>query len=227
MSDVAARAAIAAQEKSSRQFRTLRSIFKQGRSNGLKSLNVPDQYAVLRRDEAPPRMRLVTKEAIEVALLPHTVNRFRQHRETPFGHGDRSNGLGQDCSSDDFDRIRHGTYDRDLASLSEEARTWIRHLKEKEFVADGWLIATDISTYDWIAGWMKMRESTASAPGGHYGHYKTAATVARLPRDHPAHTRVLAEIYAKMMSMPLAHGFAPSDGNTVSTPFSRKSRGSR
>jgi hypothetical protein len=82
-------------------------------------------------------------------------------------------------------------------------------LERKDFVADGWLIATDISTDDWIAGWLKMRESTALAPVGHYGHYKTAATVARLPRDHPVHTRLLAEIYATMMSMPLAHGFAP------------------
>ena len=209
MSDVAARAAIAAREKSSRQFRTLRGIFKQGRSNGLERLDVPDQYAVLRRDEMPPRMQLVTKEAIEEVLLPHTVRRFRQHQETPFGNGDRSKGLGQDCSSAEFDQMRHGTYDRELASLSDEARAWIRNLKEKDFVAEGRLIATDVSTDDWVAGWMKMRESTASAPGGHYGHYKTAATVARLPQDHPAHTRVLAEVYAKMMSMPLAHGFAP------------------
>ena len=125
MSDVAARAAIAAREKSSNQFRTLRSIFKQGRASGLERLDVPDQYAVLRPDEAKPRMQLVTKEAIEEVLLPHTVKSFRQHQETPFGSGDRSKGLGQDCSSEDFERIRHGTYDCDLATLSEEAREWI------------------------------------------------------------------------------------------------------
>jgi hypothetical protein len=56
---------------------------------------------------------------------------------------------------------------------------------------------------------MKMRESTASAPGGHYGHYKTAATIARLPTTHPDHTTILAKIYAIMLSLPLFHGFAP------------------
>ena len=53
-----------------------------------------------------------------------------------------------------------------------------------------------------------MRESTASSPGTHYGHYKTAAVAARLPEDHPDHTMILAEIYAAMASFPLQHGFA-------------------
>jgi hypothetical protein len=209
MLDVAARAAIAAREKSSNQFRTLRRIFRGGRSSVLERLDVPNQYAVLRHNEAVPRIPLVTKEAIEEALLPHTDKRFRQHSETPFGHSERSAAMGQDCSSVDFARLQHGTYDRDLESLSGEARVWLGHLKQKEHVAEGNLISTHISTEDWIQGWMKMRESTASAPGGHYGHYKTAAAVARLPEDHPNHTRVLAKIYATLLSLPLAHGFAP------------------
>jgi ribonuclease HI/exonuclease III len=209
MSDVAARAAIATREKSSGQFRNLRQIFKGPRSSGLERLDVPNEYAVRRQTEAIPRMQLVTKEEIEDVLLPHTVQRFRQHHETPFGNGDRSTSLGQTCMSADFDHLQKGTYDRDLDSLSDEAREWLRQLRQKDFAAAGNLISTRISTEDWISGWMKMRESTASAPGGHYGHYKTAATVARLPTDHPAHTRVLAEVYAIMLSLPLAHGFAP------------------
>ena len=209
MSDVAARAAIAAREKSSSQFRTLRSVFRKGRCNGLERLEVPNSCAVRRQGEDVPRIQLVSKEEIEEVLVPHTVRRFTQYQETPFGHGERRNSMGYECVSDDFERIRHGTYDRDLDSLSEEAKEWVRQLKQKQFVSDGKLISTRISTDDWIAGWMKMRESTASAPGGHYGHYKTAATVARLPTDHPGHTRVLADIYATMLSLPLEHGFAP------------------
>jgi hypothetical protein len=95
------------------------------------------------------------------------------------------------------------------AQLSGEAREWLRQLKQKDFAANGSQISTSISTEDWISGWMKMRESTASAPGGHYGHYKTAATVARLPTEHPDHTTILADIYAIMLSLPLLHGFAP------------------
>ena len=210
MSDVSARAAIAAREISSRQFRTLRAIFHKGRSNGLERLDVPNDFAVLRRDKPQPRVRLITKEGIEGALLPHTVRRFRQHKETPFGYGARSVGLGQDCSSADFADLINGTYDRELEQLSAEAREWLRQLKHKDFSANGSHISTNISTDNWISGWMKMRESTASAPGGHYGHYKTAATVARLPVEHPDHTRVLADIYATMLSLPLLHGFAPA-----------------
>jgi hypothetical protein len=54
-----------------------------------------------------------------------------------------------------------------------------------------------------------MRESTASAPGRHYGHYKTAAVIADLPEDHADYFPELAETYAAMMSLPLKHGFAP------------------
>ena len=55
-----------------------------------------------------------------------------------------------------------------------------------------------------------MRESTASAPGGHYRHYKTAAVVAKLPKRHTDYWPLLADIYAIMTSMPLKHGFAPT-----------------
>ena len=89
MPDVSARAAIAAREKSSRQFRTLRSIFHKGRSSGLERLDIPNDFAVLRQDEPQPRIQLVTKEDIEKVLLPHTVRRFRQRtkkRRSATGH---------------------------------------------------------------------------------------------------------------------------------------------
>jgi hypothetical protein len=52
-----------------------------------------------------------------------------------------------------------------------------------------------------------MWESTASAPGGHYGHYKTAAVIANLDEKH--YFPDLAETSAVMTSLPLKHGFAP------------------
>ena len=54
-----------------------------------------------------------------------------------------------------------------------------------------------------------MRESTASAPGGHYGHYITASVVARLPIDHPDFTTKLADLHSSTWTLPLKHGFAP------------------
>jgi hypothetical protein len=55
-----------------------------------------------------------------------------------------------------------------------------------------------------------MRESTASAPGGHDGHYKTVAVIAKLPADHKDYFPDLAATYAAMTSLPLKHGFAPT-----------------
>jgi hypothetical protein len=138
------------------------------------------------------------------------VQRFRQHRETPFGSGIRQTSLGMDCSSTDATALMLGQYDRELEALSDEARTWLQELKTKDFVNAGAMISTTISTTDWVASWKKMRESTASAPGEHYGHYKTAAVTSTLPEDHPDHLPTLARIYAIMTSLPLKHGFAPS-----------------
>ena len=142
-------------------------------------------------------------------LVLHTLHRFRQHSETPFGHGERQLYLGTDCTSRDAQQILDGKYAREMEQLSEEAREWLRQLASKEYVRSGCTISTCITTEDFITGWSKMRESTASAPGCHYGHYKTFSVAARLPEDHKDHTRVLAELHAMMMSMPLMHGFAP------------------
>ena len=209
MSHDAACRAIAQREKSSKQFRQLRSIFHNTTASGLDRIDVPDSYAVLRVGEITPRIPLVTKEEIEDVLVPHTERRFRQHMETPFGKGARKTNLGHDCTSKVAQDILAGTYDEELDKLSDEARSWITLLARKDFVKAGSVISTQITTNDYVSGWSKMRESTASAPGGHYGHYKTASVVARLPDDHPDHTTVLAELYAMMLSMPLQHGFAP------------------
>jgi ribonuclease HI/exonuclease III len=206
--------AIAARERSSRQFRQLRAVLNPGVMQGLDRIDVPNKDAVLRRGEDIPRIPLVVREEIEEALVPHTEQRFRQHQETPFGGGVRQQELGIDCSSRDARALMNGTYDRELETLSEEARVWLRELRTKTFVTHGATINTTISTEDWIRGWKKMRESTSSAPGGHYGHYKTAAVAATLPEDHADYWPVLAELYATMASMPLRHGFAPKRWQT-------------
>ncbi len=210
MTEHAACASIEACERSSRQFCQLRNVFNPGASYGLDRIDVPNSFAVLRQGEETPRIPLVVKEQIEDVLVPHTVKRFRQHCETPFGSGLRQQSLGMDCSSKDAKDLMSGQYDRELETLTEEARTWLQELKMKDFVKAGAVISTTISTTDWVAGWKKMRESTASAPGGHYGHYKTAAVVSTLPEDHPDYCPTLAHIYAIMWSLPLKHGFAPT-----------------
>ena len=192
MTEHSACACIEACEKSSRQFRQLRAVFNPGASYGLDRIDVPNSFAVLRQGEDIPRIPLVVKEEIEEVLVPHTVQRFRQHRETPFGSGIRQTSLGMDCSSADATALMLGQYDRELEALSNEARTWLQELKTKDFVNAGAVISTTISTMDWVAGWKKMRESTASAPGGHYGHYKTAVVASTLPEDHPNHLPTLA-----------------------------------
>ena len=74
-------------------------------SGMLSRIDVPDVYAVLREGEETPRIPLVVKEDIEEALLPHTMKRFTQYQETPFGSGERRDRLGMNCDSDDFEAL--------------------------------------------------------------------------------------------------------------------------
>jgi hypothetical protein len=137
MSAKAACNAIAARERSSRQFRQLRSIMHTGATYGLDRIDVPNNYAVRRRGEDIPRIPLVTREAIEEVLVPHTEQRFRQHQETPFGEGERQKALGMDCLTTNAKALMNGTYDRDLEKLTDEARVWLRGLRMKTFIQEG------------------------------------------------------------------------------------------
>jgi hypothetical protein len=136
------RSAILAREKASPQFKELRRILNGGSTSGFSRLDIPDAYAVLQEGEDVPRLSLVVKEEIEEVLVPHTEKRFRQHQETPFGQGERKRHLGLDGDSQDAQNILHGTYDRDLDQLSEEARACLTELKEKDFVSAGSIIPT-------------------------------------------------------------------------------------
>ena len=188
---------------------TITDNFANVNSAGLERIDVPNNDAVLRPHEQIPRIPLVTKEEIEEVLVPHTERRFTQHQETPFGQGYRQRSLGVARTSADARALREGTYDFHLSKLTAEARTWLSELDTKHFVLTKGCISCSIDTDDVITGWARLRESTSSAPGGHYGHYKTASVAARLPEDHPDHTRVLVEIYSKMWTFPLKDGFAP------------------
>jgi hypothetical protein len=89
MTEKASRSAIAWRERTARQFQVLRPLLNGSQSNGMDRLDIPDKFAVLRKNEETPRLPLVIKEEIEDVLLQHTEQRFCQHQETPFGRGAR------------------------------------------------------------------------------------------------------------------------------------------
>jgi len=203
-------------EQAERNKRQMNPVFKETKSSGVDRIDVPNAFAVLRPNEAVPRIPLLVKDEIEEVLVPHTMQRFRQPAtdRTPFAIGERQKRLGRNCDSRDARDIINGIYNWKLDELTEEARQWLHHLKRHPHVPASHMIDTSISTEQWIQGWSKMRESTASAPGGHFGHYKTAAAIARLPPEHDDHFPELAAIYATLVSLPLKHGFAPSEWKT-------------
>jgi hypothetical protein len=120
-----------------KEARRLRSILNPSQSYGLDWIDVLDHYAVLEQDDQTmPRIPLVLGSNIEAVLIPHTQQRFRQHSETPFGSGMRSQRLGRDCTSFDAQALSQGTYDFDLEQLTPEALEWFWHLRLHELVRD-------------------------------------------------------------------------------------------
>jgi hypothetical protein len=202
--------AILAREKSSKQFRQLRSIMNPAQLYGLDQIDVPDQYAVHAEDESViPRIPLVLGSDIEAVLLPHTLKCFRQHAETPFGAGKRSHRLGQDCTSEDAQSLLNGTYAFELDSLTPEALEWFKQFRMHQSVIKKGEISLDVSAKEWVQFWAKARESTLSSSSGiHYGHYKTASVLARLLEDHQDFSPVVAAFHASMVQLPLKHGFS-------------------
>jgi hypothetical protein len=160
--------AILALEKSSKQLRQLRSILNPAQSYGLDQIDVPDQYAILAEDESViPRILLVLGSNIEAVLLPHTQKRFRQHAETPFGAGERSHRLGQDCTSEDAQSLLNGAYAFELDSLTPEALKWFKQFRMHQSVRDKGDISLDVSAKEWVQFWANARESTSSSPFRH------------------------------------------------------------
>ena len=200
-------------EQAAREYKEMDILKGPRSSGGLDRIDVPDSYAVLQPGESVPRIQLVEKEKIEEVLIPHTMQRFTQYQETPFGHGERRERLGMECDSDDFKDLLEGLYDFELDDLTEEARVWLTQLKTQEFAKGPTTFSTPLTIDEWIDGWKKMKESTASG-GHHFGHYKIAALVARLPENHPDYFPELAAFYTTMHNMPLIHGFAPKRWQT-------------
>ena len=174
---------------------------------------MPDQYAVLAEDESViPRIPLVLSSNIEAVLLPHTQKRFRQHAEISFGAGEQGHRLGQDCTSEDAQSLLNGTYAFELDSLTPEALEWFKQFRMHQSVRDKGKISLDVSAKEWVQFWAKARESTSSPPSGiHYGHYKTASVLARLPEDHQDFSPVVAAFHSSMVQLPLKHGFSPQE----------------
>jgi hypothetical protein len=56
-----------------------------------------------------------------------------------------------DCTSSDAEALLDRSYDRELDSLSEEARVWLVYLKRKPFTRESGAISTAITTKDYTS----------------------------------------------------------------------------
>ncbi len=204
-------------EKDAAEYRQLGQITKPERRGCVQFVNVPrsllnaEQTAELNAQaDNAEYLPVYNASEIHETILRRNVRHFGQSQVTPFGGGDRATGLGETSDSASASALLQGTYDYRLRELSQECQHWLQQLKEQPAVAAGAKVSVKIDDATFIDGWKKLRESTSSSPSGrHFGHYKTAVVVSRLPEAHPAYFPQLSHLHAAMCHFPVKHGFAP------------------
>jgi hypothetical protein len=203
-------------EKYKRQFYALRTSFNAAIGNGITHIEAENT-------ETGEIETIRNPHQLQAAVIQSNNERFRQHEETPFATGERSARLGRHFDdSIDAPALLHGTYDYALEDLTPAARAWLFHLQQTPPLCDSnKQVVIHISTQDFVDAWLKYRESTASNPRIHYGHYRAAAIAHKmsptLGKDadgndiaNPLHNTAFATIHAIMCELPLCYGFAPN-----------------
>jgi hypothetical protein len=202
-------------EKYKRQFAALRTTFNSAIGDGITHVEAENTTTgdtdIIREPTA-----------MQNAILGSNATRFHHHEETPFGTGIRSTRLGR-TFDDSLDAVAllDGEYAHAVDDLTPEARAWLLHLQKSEPVLAGKQININITTQDFVDAWLKYRESTASNPRIHYGHYKAAAIAFKMrptlgddehgdPIDNELHNPSFATVHAIMCELPLQYGFAPT-----------------
>jgi hypothetical protein len=110
-------------ETMTRKFRTIRSGLKGERSQGLDRVQVKNDNAGLPGEES--HNWAITKDDVHSALQVVNPARFRGHSTTPFGHRERMQDIGSDCTSHSVKDILNGIYNFRLEELTTEQREWM------------------------------------------------------------------------------------------------------
>jgi hypothetical protein len=202
-------------EKYKRQFPAFRTTFNSAIGDGIT-------YVEAGNTSTGDTDIIREPKALQNAILGSNAERFHHHEETPCGTGIRSTRLGRTFDdSTDAAALLDGEYTHALEDLTPEARAWLLHLQKSEPVLAGKQINIRITTQDFVDAWLKYRESTASNPRIHYGHYKAAAIAFKMrpslgndehgdPINNELHNPSFATVYAILCELPLRYGFAPN-----------------
>ena len=190
-------------------------------TQGLDRLDVPKrtpENPVLDSDnqdhQAPLEAREILLEVDDIhkALLDRNKNHFHQAAETPFGHGILHDLVGYSGLNEAATEIVNGTFldNQDVPDLLPETRQMIVELAMPDQIKSlRSPIPTEITAADFISGFKKWKERTATSPSGrHLGHYKA---IIRDAEDSEVARSVdpLTDLVT-MTNIPLKYGFAPS-----------------
>ncbi len=156
---------------------------------GLNQVNIPDPV------NSNQRLIVNDKHTLEKACLDEAHRRFTQAAVAPIANLSSTAGLGNlDTGSPAFLQILNGTYDTTNIQDPYTVKL-IKQLARPRGITE---IASRTEA-EYITGWVRAKEKTASSPSGiHFGHY--IAGVEEI---------VIAKINRLMATIPMMTGISP------------------
>ena len=144
-----------------------------------------------------PRTKIYDKNDMEQAIKHANETKLQQADNTPL----RQEPM---CSIIDESHLNYERWERILTGefeipqeLEQGTTLWLEKMRETSSSIDTVPIAFDTESY--TDSWKRMKETTKSAPGLHFGHFKAASD----------QTPIAAAVHALLAEIPIITGYSP------------------
>lgn len=169
----------------------LRIKYAQGKMKNVKITGV---------EEGPdigPRRLITKRRDIEGAIRKANEEKLQQANNTPL----RESPLREEIQED---QLNYERWERILTGeiqlpqdLDKGTKLWFKKMRDGKATIPPQPIPIDIDSY--IDSWKKMKETTSSCPGLHFGHFKAASK--QTPRA--------AAVHSMLAAIPILTGYSP------------------
>ena len=179
-----------------------------------RSVNAPQLIEMAQYDKHSVAYNTILDcDAIEGELLRYNRLWFRQASETPFGHGELFDLVGEAGLTEEATAIVSGDCISYMGiEMSRELQIFLEECKRPSTVN---IIEHAISRADFTKAVKDWKESTSTSPSGrHLGHYRTAI----LDAD-------VTGLHTDLLNIPIEYGFAPERWTHSVTPLIEKDAG--
>lgn len=157
-----------------------------------------------------PRTKIYAKKDMEIAIKNANEDKLQQSDNTPL----RQEPI---CSIIDESHLNYERWERILTgeldippNAEPGTKLWLEKMRETSSSITTVPIAIDTESY--IDSWKRMKETTKSAPGLHFGHFKAASD----------QTPTAAAVHAILAEIPIITGYSPMRWRSCTDAMLRK-----